>query len=140
MTSRQRESIAHGERGNTLVEFGLASTVFFMTLFGILSLGVAVWQYNMVSDLAQEGARWAAVRGSTASTPATADSVSTYVTSRALGMTVTVATTWPDAGGTANQAGNRVQVTVTKSFTPMTAFVPRSALSLQSTAQMIIAR
>ena len=53
------------DRGENLVEFALASTVFFMTLFGIIIFGIGVWRYNMVSDLAQEGARWASVHGST---------------------------------------------------------------------------
>ena len=51
--------------GAQLVEFALASTIFFMTIFGVMGFGIAVWQFNMVADLAQEGARWAAVRGST---------------------------------------------------------------------------
>ena len=59
------------DRGANLVEFALASTIFFMTIFGVLGFGVAVWRYNMVADLAQEGARWAAVRGSSTAAPAT---------------------------------------------------------------------
>jgi Flp pilus assembly protein TadG len=133
----QKGSIGQSDRGESLVEFALASTVFFMTIFGILGLGLGVWQYNLVADLAQEGARWAAVRGSAAGTPATVDTVSSYVTSRAVGMTVTVATSWPDG---ANSAGKKVQVTVTKTFNPITRLIPQNVLTLQSTAQMVIAR
>ena len=53
------------DRGENIIEFALASTVFFTTIFGIIIFGIGVWQYNMVSDLAQEGARWASVHGST---------------------------------------------------------------------------
>jgi Flp pilus assembly protein TadG len=59
-------------RGQSLVEFAFASIVFFMMLFGIVEFGIAVWRYNMVADLAQEGARWASVRGSDSDAPATA--------------------------------------------------------------------
>jgi Flp pilus assembly protein TadG len=125
------------ERGQSLVEFAVASAVFFMTIFGILSMGLGIWQYNMVSNLAQEGARWAAVRGSSAPTEATSDDVNTFVNSRALGMTVVATTTWPDGN---NDAGSIVRVNVQKSFRPSTAFLPLGTLTLQSTAQMIIQR
>ena len=71
------------DRGENLVEFALASTVFFMTLFGTIIFGIGVWQYNMVSDLAQEGARWASVHGSSSASPAGQAAVQTYVQSRA---------------------------------------------------------
>ena len=53
------------DRGENLIEFALVSTIFFMTLFGTIIFGIGVWRYNMVADLAQEGARWASVHGST---------------------------------------------------------------------------
>ncbi len=131
------------ECGAQLVEFALASAVFFMTTFGVLGLGVAVWQYNMVANLAQEGARWAAVRGSSTPAQATNGTVSTYVLSRAPGMTavdLNVTTTWPEGGSPANAAGKQVQVVVTKTFTPIVPFSPLGTLTLTSTARMVIAR
>ena len=80
------------DRGQSLVEFALASTVFFMTLFGVIIFGIGVWRYNMVADLAQEGARWASVHGSTSASPAVQANVQTYVQSRAP-FNVTVTTT-----------------------------------------------
>ena len=133
-------SVLRGERGQTLIEFALALWLFLMTIFGIVELGLGVWQYNMVSNLAQDGARWASVRGSTAGTVATNASVQTYVQGRVPGMSPTVTTTWPDGGSQSNAPGNRVQVVVQKSFTPLTALIPNATLTLQSTAQMIIAR
>lgn len=130
--------------GQALVEFAVASIVYFMTLFGTISFGMAVYQYNGIADLAQEGARWAAVRGSSVlpslGTQATNDSVQSYVRGRALGSSVTVTTTWPSGGSPSNSAGKRVRVLVTKSFTPFTSLIPNASLSLQSTAEMIIAR
>ena len=78
------------ERGAVLVEFAIASIIFFVALFGILDFGQSIWRYNMVADLAQEGARWAAVRGSTSTTPATEADVRAYVQARAPSMFVTV--------------------------------------------------
>ena len=130
--------ILREERGAVLVEFAFSSIILLTTLFGIIGFGLAIFQYNIVSNLAQEGARWASVRGGSVSTPATNGDVQTYVQSRALGMTPTVTTTWPDGGS--NLAPSRVQVVVVQSFTPFTLLVPNATLQLRSTAQMIIAR
>ena len=79
--------------GQTLVEFALASVLFFITIFGTIEYGRGVWEYNMISDLAQEGARWASVHGSSSSSPAscsgTGQTVQSYVQSRSPGFTVT---------------------------------------------------
>ena len=47
------------QRGQSLVEFALSSVLFFSLIFGIIQFGRAIFQYNTVSSLAQEGARWA---------------------------------------------------------------------------------
>jgi Flp pilus assembly protein TadG len=149
------------DRGQALVEFALASFIFFMTIFGILSGGLMVWQYNMMANLAQEGARWAAVRGSGGGEQASAAQVQAYVWDRSLGLKPTVTTT--SVADPANcrdvpssstscactttsvepstlTAGERVCVKVTKPFVPFTRFIGIGALTLQSTAQMTIAR
>ena len=137
LTTRSR---LRGERGQSLVEFALVSPLFFLTLFGAIEFGLAVWQYNMIADLAQEGARWASVRGSTAGTAATNGTVQTYVQGRALGIVPTVTTTWPDGGSPANLPGKRVQVVVTKNFVFALPIMGSGSVPLQSRAQMIIAR
>jgi Flp pilus assembly protein TadG len=123
------------DRGQSLVEFALASTVFFMTTFGTIIFGIGVWQYNMVSDLAQEGARWASVHGSTSGSPALQAGVQTYVQSRAP-FTVTVTTT-PTAVGA---AGSTVTVHVQHTFTPWISLLPHAPLNLASDARMIVSR
>ena len=113
-------------------------------LFGTIQLGVAVWNFNTLSSLAQEGARWAAVRGANCGcSQATATSVQDFVRSRALGMAstaLTVTTTWPDGGSPSNSAGKTVQVSIDYTFPLLTAIVPVGALPLRGTAQMKIAR
>jgi Flp pilus assembly protein TadG len=148
------------ERGDTLVEFALAFMLFLATIFGTIEFGLAVWQYNMVSNFAQEGARWAAVRGATNASfctgpgtvpcKATTADVSNFVNSRSLGMTVTVFTYSADAATkvcttTATDpavlvAGDGLCVKAQTTFAPFTRVVPMGTLTLQSTAQMIMAR
>lgn len=125
------------DRGDALVEFAIASVLFFITIFGVLGFGLAVWRYNLVADLAQEGARWASVRGSSSSSPAAQSDVQTYVMSRAIGMGVIVTTT--PAPSTLS-AGAVVTVRVDTRFTPFTTLVPSATLNLSSTAKMIMAR
>ena len=132
-----------GERGQTLVEFALASAMFFTIIFGILQFGLAVWNYNMLSSLAQDGARWAAVRGEAATcgcTAATTTTVQDFVRGRTLGMNpgnVTVSTTWTDAS---HDPGDTVQVQVDYTFSLFTRIVRTGSLTLHGVAQMKIAR
>lgn len=47
------------ERGATLVEFAIGSTVFVMALFAVLEFGRALWVHNSLNDAARRGARYA---------------------------------------------------------------------------------
>ena len=126
------------DRGQTIVEFAICSLLFFMVIFGVAGFGIAVWRHNLVSDLAQEGARWASVRGSTATSPATDATVQAFVQGRATGLMTplpTSVTTWPSGSAA---PGGVVRVVVSHTFTPAMAFVP--TMTFQSQAEMIIAR
>ena len=144
-----RRRWAGDERGATVLEFGFASVIFFMTIFGTIEFGRAVWQYNMMSDLAQEGARWAVVHGygnttscaSATSTQCKASSaqIQSYVQSRSPGITVSVTTT-PSPDSTTAVAGTTVSVQVQSSFTPVLNIIPHSTMTLSSTSRMLMLR
>lgn len=123
------------DRGQSLVEFALASTVFFMTIFGIIIFGIGVWQYNMVSDLAQEGARWASVHGTSSLSPAAQANVQTYVQSRAP-FNVTVTTTPTTVGA----SGSTITVRVQHPFNKVISLLPGGSVNLVSDARMIVSR
>jgi Flp pilus assembly protein TadG len=131
----RRRQLLGDDRGENIVEFALASTVFFMTLFGIIIFGIGIWQYNMVSDLAQEGARWASVHGTTSASPANQAAVQTYVQSRAP-FTVTATTTPTTVGA----AGSTIMVRVQHPFDKMISLLPGGAVTLTSDARMIVSR
>ena len=129
--------IVRGERGQALVEFALASLLFFMTIFGTLQFGLMIWHYNMISNLAQEGARWASVRGTTSTIlNAGSSDVQAFIDSRSTGITVT-ATTTPDPVGA---QGSMVTVQVQTTVAPLSGLISMASLTLSSTAQMIVAR
>jgi Flp pilus assembly protein TadG len=115
------------DRGQSLVEFALASVLFFMVVFGTIEFGRAVWQYNMMSDLAQQGARWAAVHGGSSASPATAAQLQTFVQGRSPGFTVTVTATPVDPS--AVSPGGTIVVQVTSSFSPVTSLIPGTTMT-----------
>jgi Flp pilus assembly protein TadG len=131
--------MASGSRGETLIEFALSLTLFCTILFGTIGFGLAVWRYNMMSNLAQEGARWAAVHGKNSGSPKTASDTQTYVQSRAVGLSVTVPSP-PTSNPSTLIAGQTVTVKVQTTFRPFTALVPAATLTLHSTAQQIVQR
>jgi len=49
--------------GAVLVETALVYPVLFVIVFGIITLGIAVFRYQQVAHAAREGARYAAVHG-----------------------------------------------------------------------------
>lgn len=138
-----------------MLEFALAATLFFMTLFGTIEFGRAVWQYNMMSDLAQEGARWASVHGagnSAACTTATQAAckasvaqIQDYVRSRAPGSFGTITVTTQSPLGTTTPpsglaSGASIYVIVSTTFTPSVNIIPHSTMTLSGTARMVIQR
>ena len=136
---RAARRFVNAESGQTLVEFALGALLFFTVLFGTVEFGLAVWRYNMVSNLAQEGARWALVRGSTSSILHASNSVvQTFVQGRAMGMTVTVTT--PLGAPSALKPGEMVSVQVQTVVTPLTQLIPHGTLTFSSTASMVMAR
>lgn len=145
--SRDLRGRRGGECGESLVEFAFASVLFLSMVLGAIEFGIAVWNYNLVSDLAQEGARFAAVRGQTSGTacsgmalPCSASNgdVQAFVQSRAAGLSVTV-TTPSGAPGTI-VAGNIVEVRVAHTLTVGGGVIPFWNFPIASTARMIVAR
>ena len=121
-----------------MVEFAFASLVFFVTVFGVLQFGLAIWNYNLVSDLAQEGARYAAVHGQNSGSAVNTAAVQTYVQNLAYGLGVTATT----PGGAPNTlaAGSVVQVQVSYTLNTGGGVLPLWNIPISSTAQMIVTR
>jgi Flp pilus assembly protein TadG len=125
-------------RGATLVEFALASTLFFTITFGTIEFGRMILDYNIVSNAAREGVRYASVRGASSGRAATADQIRQYVASRSVGLlsTSNVTVSWP----TNNATGSVVQVQVQYSFTPIVTLLPQTGINLTSTTRGYILR
>jgi Flp pilus assembly protein TadG len=144
------------EEGGSLVEMAIASSLLFMTLFGIIEFSFAFYSYNFAAEAAKEGARYASVRGvnSCTLTPhlsdcgITAAQLQTVVQNmgfpgiNATNVTVNPAM-WPDTcldTGVSNckEPGSNVKVVVNYSFPLSVPFWNATHLHLQSTAEMVI--
>ncbi len=123
--------------GQAYVEFALCAVVLLMLIFTIVNFSFAIYAYNFVSYAAREGTRYAAVRGSANSTPASTSDVSNFVLAEAYGLrsdNLTVTTTWNPN----NSPGSVVKVQVQYSLTLIVPFMQLAPLSLTSTSQMVI--
>lgn len=113
-----------GARGQSLVEFSLAVTVFLVLVMGVVDLGRAVYQYNGVAQAARELVRATSVhQGSPLGS--SADTLDTLRTELGLvpGLTTPTYACVDIAGATvtrACEAGDWVRVTVRSTFTPVT--------------------
>jgi Flp pilus assembly protein TadG len=122
----------------TMVEFAMILLVTLTLIFGIIQSSLALYAYSFVSYGARCGARYAMVRGSKSSTPASASAVQTYVQSLAFPLdtsSMTVTTTWNPN----NDPGGTVTVVVNYVFRPLGPFLGTANITMTSTAQALVA-
>ncbi len=136
---------ARSEDGSTLVELALTIPVLLTFIFGWMQVCMAISTRSLLSEIAREGTRYAMVRGATCvnvggtSCTATAANVNAYLNGmnwpNVGGSVIAVATTYPDGN---ENAGSRVQVTVTNVFPFNIPFVSKTSLTMSSTSVMYI--
>lgn len=136
----RRSHRVRSERGETLVEFAFASVIFFMMVFGTIEFGLAIWNYNLVSDLAQEGARFASVHGRNSDSPADQATVAAFVESRSSALLTGLTITTPGGSPDTLRAGAVVQVRVDYQLVAGGGLIPSWNIPIFSTARMTVAR
>ena len=151
------------ERGSEAVEFALASCIWIGISFMIMYVSFGLYAAHFVANAAEEGARYASVRGSSWSSAscsasaldctASSSDISTYVMNAAppglSTSSLSVSTSWPgttSAGTTCDTADGSnspnciVKVTVSYNFSFPIPFVANSQKLFSSTSQMTIVR
>jgi Flp pilus assembly protein TadG len=63
MNRSQNSKSSARERGATLVEFAIVSTVLLTLMFSVIDFSRAIYAYHFVSNAAREATRYASVRG-----------------------------------------------------------------------------
>lgn len=129
------------ERGSELVEFALASMLFFGVVFGILQAGFVVYGYNRLSVVAQEGARYASVRGTkslgTFNSGGTKTAIAAYL--QGLEPSITQVEFSPDVDPNTLAPGTTMTVTVKRPL-PGNLLVGTWAGTMRATASMRMMR
>ena len=122
-----------------MVEVALVATLFFALVFGVITVAYLVYAYNSVGFMAQQGARWASVRGNASGSPASASAVKSYVLTQGTGLdttALTVTTTFtPD-----QNPGSTVKVVVTYAATPLVSTFLPATLNLTGSSAVAISR
>jgi Flp pilus assembly protein TadG len=127
------------QRGSSLVEIALVSIPFFTLVLGIITAGYLVFLYNSTAYMAQQGARWASVRGSSSDSPATAAAVASYVDGQAAGLSpgsLTVNTSWSPN----NNPGSTVTVQVIYAAQPLARLAFPGSLNISSSSSTAISK
>jgi len=133
------------QRGQSLVEFALTFSILMGFVFTFIEVCLMFYTYGLISEMAREGSRYAAVHGAScktaggASCTVSADNTNTYVKQlgypNLAGGTVNVSTTFPDGS---QAAGNRARVSISYAFPITLAFVPQSAFTLSTSSTATI--
>jgi Flp pilus assembly protein TadG len=147
-------TIKHRERGASLPETAIVISAILALTFGIIDFGRAMYTYDFVAQLAREGTRWAAVRGSQSCTNsantladcnASAANIQSYVQSLSQGATVASSITatptysCPTGSGT-NAPGCTISLTVSYPFKFVLPYLPKAGITMASTSEMVISQ
>lgn len=156
------QSIVREDAAAAKIEFALSAMVLLMVLFGVMEVARAGYCFHFVSYAAQQGTRYATVRGASWGTScssatsvgctASQANVQSFIQGLAVpGITagnITVTPSWPGktlSGSTtgcsnAKSAGCLVQVKVSYSFNFIMAYMPQSAIRFTGTSEAVIQR
>jgi Flp pilus assembly protein TadG len=154
--------LAHDDSGSELVEVALCSAVFFIVFVSLFGFSAALYTEHFVANAAEDGARYAMVRGSswdgaacantaTLACEASATDVTSYVRNTATpgirAGNLTVSTTWTALTGSGvlcdsldgtNSPGCVVRVTVAYPFTFALPVLSPMKLRFSSSASVVI--
>jgi len=151
------------EQGAEIVEFALAFSIWIAAAFLIMYVSFALYAAHFVANAAEEGARYASVRGSSWSNAsctsnqldctASSSDISKYIKGEVppgiASSSLTVTTSWPgttssgttcDAADGSNSPNCIVRVTVTYNFTFPIPFIASTRRLFSSTSQITIVR
>jgi Flp pilus assembly protein TadG len=147
-----KRHVASRRQGATAVECAIVLSAFFIILFGMLDLGLAVLDYNTLTEASRRLCRQAIVHGQLSSPqmtpwgPTTVTGTASDGTAYGQALSAELATftlsevhytiTWPDG---ANSYDSRVQVAVTYDYQPMMpSILGTSGIALQTATTMHI--
>ena len=131
------KNIHPSRSGQAMVEFAITALVFFTIIFGVIDLGRAVFEYNLLSSSAREGARVAVIH---------------YYTDAQVTQRVVDSSAGFIGSGDVSMSGSRsctsdpcpsVTVTVRHTFTPVTPLIGTligGSITMTASSTMVVER
>jgi len=130
----------NGQRGATVIEFGLAFLLFFTVVYAVMEFGRIVASYNILAGAVREATRYAAVHGSASASPAGTTDITAVVDQWAVGLDTSALTVTPTWSNSKKVPGSTVQVTASYSAAPFTSLILPGNVTLRSSSQMVISQ
>jgi Flp pilus assembly protein TadG len=127
--------------GQSAVEFCVVATVLLLLMFGLMSLGTAVYCYNTVSNASREAVRYAIVHSPTSSDPVSDSEIQQVAINYAVGLGLRdsdVAVSWPT--DPINTKKTDIQVQISYPYQVKIPFLKPVALNLTSTSRMMVSQ
>jgi Flp pilus assembly protein TadG len=127
--------------GQAMVEFAGAATTLFLLMFGLMTLGSAVYSYNTMSNAAREAVRYASIHSPTSAVPATTSQIQQVALNYAVGLGLKssdIVVTWPTDPNIIKKSD--AQVSISYTYNLKIPFMKKAALSLSSTSRMLVSQ
>jgi Flp pilus assembly protein TadG len=127
--------------GQSVVEFCGVATLLFMLMFGLMSLGTAVYSYNTVSNATREAVRYAIVHSPTSPDPASDSQIQQVAINYAVGLGLKdsdVVVSWPT--DPINTKKTDAQVQISYPYQIKVPFLSPVAVNLTSTSRMLVSQ
>ena len=128
---------ARYETGQAMVEFAFTALIFFTIIFGVIDLGRAIFEYNLLASSAREGARVAVI-----SSYSDSDVINRVVDSSAGFIASGDVTISGSRSCTTDPCGS-VTVSVQHTFTPVTPLIGTligGSITLHASSTMVVER
>jgi Flp pilus assembly protein TadG len=125
------------QRGGELIEGAVAFLLYFVMIFAIVDASRMIWIYHQIAASSREATRYAIVHGSSSANQVTPAQLQAIVKSNIYGIDWSQLSTTVTFNPNQNP-GSTVKIVVVYNFSPITPFVPRSAVKMASTSQMLI--
>lgn len=132
----------HGKAaGQTAVEFALVASLLLMLVFGIIELGLTVYDYNTVSSAAREAVRYAIVHSPTGPNPATTSEIQQVAINYAPDLNLSTSDITVTFPADANLPSEKdAKVVISHKYFVGIPFVKSATLTLTSTSQMLVSQ
>lgn len=124
-----------------IAEFAVSATAFFVLLFGLMQMSLAVYSYNTICSAAREAVRYAIVHSPTGPNPATTAQIQQVAIDYAPALNLTadeISVSWPVDAALSSE--HDAQVAISHNYSLQIPFLPTTAFALSNTSQMLVSQ